>query len=112
MMETVMMTIFGGRYHNPPTLKLMHTLSISIMVAKKVPLKEKILQVSGFIDLATRIHTESFLPYLTGQVPFLKKPFASIFFIVTFYLHSEKIEAKARRPHICKYIKVSFTSDF
>ena len=46
----------------------------------------------------------------TGSI--LKKPFASIFFIVMFYLLSEKIEAKARRPHICKYIKVSFLETF
>ena len=46
----------------------------------------------------------------TGSIS--KKPFASIFFIVMFYLLSEKIEAKARRPHICKYIKVSFLETF
>ena len=66
----MIMTIFGDQYHNPQKLKFMHTLPFSIIVANKVPLKEKIHQVSGFIDLATRIHTESFLPYLTGQVDF------------------------------------------
>ena len=66
----MIMTIFDGQYHNPPKLKLMHTLPFSITVANKLSLKEKIHQVSGFIDLATRIHTESFLPYLTGQVDF------------------------------------------
>ena len=59
----------------PPKTQInANSLSISIMVANKVPLKEKTLQVSGFIDLATRIHTESFLPYLTGQVPFQRNP--------------------------------------